>query len=114
VKIFGSPLLEAFDELQKIAMAMPEMTHYHLLMRFVDASAGLGTLGEGDMPYPGVTDIPRKMTHPLISKSGHTLGDYDFFFEWGDNPTSNEMRQLISKIDQSFAKLGCKYTLTTK
>jgi hypothetical protein len=50
----------------------------------------------------------------VISKSGHALGEYDFFFEWKEDPSWDEMCDLISKIDKAFTKLRCKYTLTTK
>jgi len=113
VKIHGPPLMEALNELQKIAGDMPKITHYHFLAGYAGAPVGLGMVGE-NYPYPRAPDVGEKVTHPLISKSGHTLGDHDFFFEWKDDPTWDEMRELISKIDKAFSKLGCKYTLTTK
>lgn len=118
VKIYGPPLMEALDELQKIATKMPKITHYHFLVGYSGApSTQSVTMGE---PYPadtalvGATAAAEKVTHPVISKSGHTLGEYDFFFEWDEEPTWNDMRELISKIDKVFSKLGCKYTLTSK
>lgn len=113
VKIYGPPLGEALDELQKIAGEMPKISHYHFLVGYVGAPVGLGVVGEA-YPSPRVPDVGEKVTHPLISKSGHTLGDHDFFFEWKDEPTWKEMRELISKIDKAFTQLGCKYALTTK
>lgn len=111
VKIYGPPLKEALDELQKIAGQMPKISHYHFLVGYAGAPVTPTVMGE---PYPTAPGVVEKVTHPLISKSGHTLGEYDFFFEWKDEPTWNEMRELISKIDKSFTTLGCKYTLTTK
>jgi len=113
VKIHGPPLGKALDELQKIARKMPKVTHYHFLVGYPGAPVGLGAVGDA-YPIPRAPDIGDKVTHPLISKSGHTLGDYDFFFEWNEDPTWKEMRELIAKIDKSFTKLRCKYTLTTK
>ncbi len=100
-------------ELQKIASEMPKVTHFH----FMTVLPGLPTepvYGEVAAPTPTIRGPPEKVTHPLISKSGHTLGDYDFFFEWEHDPTWNEMRELVSKIDKAFSRLGCKHTLTTK
>jgi hypothetical protein len=117
VKISGPPLMEALGELQKIAGTMPKVTHYHFLVGYAGVppvaglealSAGMGTGGLGG------TVVREKVTDSSISKSGHTLGEYDFFFEWKEDPTWNEMCDLISKIDKAFTKLGCKYTLTTK
>lgn len=113
VKIYGPPLMEALSELQKIASEMPKVTHFH----FMTGLPGLPTepvYGEAATPAAVIREHAEKVTHPLISKSGHTLGDYDFFFEWEHDPIWNETRDLISKIDRAFSRLGCKYTLTTK
>jgi hypothetical protein len=118
VKIYGPPLAEALNVLQRIAAEMPEVSHYHILSGYLEVpfypfgpvtdSAGSGYALESS------GSVTEKATHPLISKSGHTLGDHDFFFEWREDPTWDQMRDLISKIDKAFASLGCKYTLTTK
>lgn len=122
VKIYGPPLMKALDQLEKIAKKMPKITHYHFLIGYPGYSGLTGpssqdtTMGE---PYlagtalVGGTDA-QKVTHSVISKSGHTLGEYDFFFEWNEEPTWKDMRELISKIDKTFTKLRCKYTLTSK
>ncbi|MGA3298003.1 MAG: hypothetical protein ABSD41_11210 [Candidatus Bathyarchaeia archaeon] len=122
VKIYGPPLMKALDELQKIAVKMPKVTHYHFLVGLAGYTGSIfptsGSIGgpsgvDGGLPW-GATSRPEKSTHPLISKSGRTLGEHDFFFEWKDEPTWDEVRDLISKIDEAFTRLGCKYTLTTK
>jgi hypothetical protein len=114
VKVFGPPLVEALDQLQKIAADMPEMTHYHILSDY----AGVPLFPYGDDESGQQRQLSaggaEKSTHSLISKSGHTLGDHDFFFEWKDDPTWDEMRDLIGRIDKAFKALGCTYTLTTK
>jgi len=132
VKIFGPPLGEALDELQKIATAMPNVSHYHMMYGYEGSfvSAGWTPTGEPRIQYPsasipeqrlsellasrGAAAPEKKATHPLISKSGQTLGEYDFFFEWAEEPNWQQMRELISQIDKAFTKLGCKYTMTTK
>jgi hypothetical protein len=121
VKIYGPPLMEALDELQKIAAKMPKITQYHFLVAYSGApfaSYGGTPLGEPNPVdaalVPGSTSTVEKVKEPLISKSGHTLGEHDFFFEWSEEPTWHEMRELISKIDKAFSRLGCKYTLTSK
>ena len=140
VKIFGPPLGDALDELQKIAAEMPKVAHYHMLSGYPGAppyptsmvAAGWTPTGEPRIQYPtaslpedrlsatppsarasSTTAVPQSM-HSTISRSGHTLGDYDFFFEWVEEPTWQQMRELISQIDKAFTKLGCKYTITTK
>lgn len=61
---------------------------------------------------------------PTISKGkiskdvlvgGETLiGDYDFAFEWKQEPTGKVLRRLIFNIDEIFKDLDCRYTITTK
>jgi hypothetical protein len=50
----------------------------------------------------------------IISKSGETLGEYDFYFEWFTNPSMEQINDIVEKIDEALAPLGCKYTITTK
>jgi hypothetical protein len=50
----------------------------------------------------------------IISESGEKLGEYDFFFEWFTEPTMVQVYDLLEKIDEALAPLGCKYTITTK
>jgi hypothetical protein len=114
VRIYGPPLMEALDELQKIAGGMPKVTHYHFMANYMPLPFPEPTVSGGPgaiLPSPAV---PKKVTEPLISKSGHTLGDHDFFFEWTEDPSWDQMRELVSKIDKAFTRLGCKYTLSTK
>ena len=136
VKIYGPPLGEGLEELQRIATEIPKVAHYHMLAGYDGAppypisqipTVETGTsLGEPRIQYPPTPTPAETLTpsseglpatkavHPAVSKSGYTLGEYDFFFEWSEEPSWQQMRDLISRIDQAFAKLGCKYTLTTK
>jgi hypothetical protein len=95
IKIVGPPMVKAIEALQAIAEKSPRTT--------IKA-------------YYDVTMIPVESTKvvKLISASGHTLGDYDFFFEWARDPTWEDVKDLVSKIDKAFEPLGCKYTITTK
>jgi len=93
---------------------MPE----HLIVSYYDTI----------VPAPGVryeTNLSNYMTRlpeevsktrmeKLISKSGHTFGEHDFFFEWTKNPTWKELDDLIEKIDNTLSPLGCKYAIVTK
>jgi hypothetical protein len=109
LKIYGPTIMEALNELQKIATEMPQVAHFHFM-------AGLKGVPAHPEDPEGVSALPRSsaaeektMTmfkKSPISKSGHTLGDYDFFFEWERDPTWFEMTDLISKIDKAFSRLG--------
>jgi len=50
----------------------------------------------------------------IISKSGESLGEYDFFFEWFTEPSMAQLNELIDRIEKALAPLGCQYTITTK
>ena len=61
---------------------------------------------------PVVIDVERCGT--IISRSGEKLGEYDFFFELFTEPMMEQVYDLLEKIDEALAPLGCKYTITTK
>ena len=113
IKIYGPPVLKAIKELEKIAVDMPEVCI-------------MDTIIEKELPYfsdpenirgyystlPAV--ITLKRCGNIISKSGVSVGEYDFFFEWFTEPTMDQLNELIEKIDEALVPLGCKYTITTK
>ncbi|MCK4582565.1 hypothetical protein KAU18_04550, partial [Candidatus Bathyarchaeota archaeon] len=68
----------------------------------------------GVMAFFGVDNISEERCSNIISKSGESLGEYDFFFEWFTKPTMAQVEDLIEKIDTLLEPLGVKYTLTTK
>jgi len=122
IKVYGPPILKAIRALEKVAVEFSKTTtirHYDIL-----------TPGP---PYPGVAgiitrdvysapiqdllpeiQIPVEEKVKLISRSSDTLGDHDFFFEWGKEPTKQEVLELIAKIDEALADCGCRYTIVTK
>lgn len=117
VKIYGPPIMDALKELQNIAGEMPKVAHFH----FMAGLEGLPGTSQGpeavlahSSSYAAEEKTITMVKKSSVSKSGHTLGDYDFFFEWEHDPTWFEMTELISKIDKAFSRLGCKYTLATK
>lgn len=69
---------------------------------------------DGVMAFFGADDIPEERCDTIISKSGESLGEYDFFFEWFTKPDMSQVEDLIKRIDETLAPLGVKYTLTTK
>jgi hypothetical protein len=50
----------------------------------------------------------------IISKVGESMGEYDFFFKWLTDPTSDQLNELIGKIDKALKPMKCLYTITTK
>lgn len=54
------------------------------------------------------------LTGTFIRKGREELGEYDFFFEWKQTPTAEQVRGLIQRIDEALLYTGCRYTITTK
>ena len=115
----------ALKALEKMAIDMPEVCIMDTTIqsavgapeipgaRFGAANISFDT-PEGVMSFFGVDDISEERCNTLISKSGESLGEYDFYFEWFTKPTVAQVEDLIEKIDEALAPLGVKYTLTTK
>jgi len=113
VKIYGPPILEALKALERVAIEiskeLPEVCFYDIL------GASAIPLEEETMHILGLSsEEARVYREKLISKSGWTLGDYDFYFEWTRPPTFEQLKKLIAKIDEALKPLGCRYTVTTK
>lgn len=41
------------------------------------------------------------------------IGEFDFVFEWDDEPTEDMLRLLIFNIDEALHHIGCRYTVST-
>jgi len=125
VKIYGPPLLEALKALEKVAIDMPEVCIMDTTIQAIvgapeipGSSFGAADISfdtpDGVMAFFGADDIPEERCDTIISKSGESLGEYDFFFEWFTKPDMSQVEDLIKRIDETLAPLGVKYTLTTK
>lgn len=125
IKIYGPPILEAIKELEKLAVDMPEVC----IMDYVIArdlspriaeELGRPTVQPEGGSVPGFfmqrtgVVVPIKRCHSIISRHGQKLGEYDFFFEWYKEPETNQLNELIRRIDEALKPLGCLYTITTK
>jgi len=113
VKIYGPPILKAIKALEKIAVDTPEVC---IMDTIISQSRPAFDDVTGTMAYFSSlpADITVERCSNIISKSGEMLGEYDFFFEWFTKPNMDQLNELIEKIDEALAPLGCKYTLTTK
>jgi len=119
IKVYGPPILKAIRALEKVAVEFSKTTtirHYDILTPTEDYAA----MGPRDMSgytqylLPEIVEMPVAEKIKLISRASDTLGDHDFFFEWGKEPTKQEVLELISKIDEALADCGCRYTIVTK
>ena len=115
VKIYGPPLLKAIKALEKIAVTMPEVCIWDIHMA-ASSSFRSQSFSSDEVRtfFHDVGEVPTKRCSTIISKSGQSIGEHDFFFEWFKDPTMDELNNLIGKIDEALTPLGCKYTLITK
>ena len=114
IKIYGPPVLKAVKALEKIAINMPSVC---IMDKDINLAFDPDFTQEFVRDYflsRAVEGISQERCGTIISKSGLKLGDYDFFFEWIKNPTTDDLKNLIEKIEDALKPLGCKYTLTTK
>ena len=133
IKVFGPPVLKAIRALELIAGSMPEVQIKDTIIvqglpptmsRDVGVSqtqrAGRGSLGlypgGGVRRLPTSHDvaIPVERTRSIVSNAGESIGDYDFFFEWVQEPTMEQVFDLLERIDVALTPLGCWYRITTK
>lgn len=127
IKLYGPPIGEALKALRSLAIDFPEVC---VMDTALEASFGLGSIagpggiaGAGGqasmdsvqmvMSYFG-DDISEERCDTIVSKSGESLGEHDFYYEWFQKPTVQQVEDLISKIDEALAPIGVRYTMTTK
>jgi hypothetical protein len=123
IKIIGPPLLKAIKELEKIAIDMPQVCIMDQeILRDIPRSLARD-LGEPVEYTDSVMGYFHRRTgvrvnvercNDIISESGQALGEYDFFFEWFEEPDTEQLNYLIEKIDKALEPIGCYYTITTK
>jgi len=117
VRIYGPPLLKAIRALEAIAVEMSKA---------VDVK-----FSHTCLPYPSRTQSDTRDWNQylknmenmyvdcyepvkIISDASEMLGDYDFFFEWSGTPKTEQLKNLIEKMDKALGDLGCYYTVTTE
>jgi len=112
IKIYGPPILKAIKALEKVALDFPEVC---IMDTVIAVSGPQFNTPEGISDFfGGAPHITVERCSNIISGSGESLGDYDFFFEWFVDPTTDQLNGLIEKVDDTLKPLKCKYTITTK
>ena len=113
IKIYGPPVLKAIRALENISVGMPQVC---ISDTIINQAVPVPVSGEAVRKYFDTTGvvITNQRCDKIVSKSGERLGEYDFFFEWFRDPSSEDLNSLIEKIDDALTPLGCKYTITTK
>jgi hypothetical protein len=117
VKIYGPPVLKAIKALEAVAVEMSKSTGLKFSHRCIpyptrmqsDTSDWNAYVRNMEKTYVDCYEPVR-----LISDSHQLLGEHDFFFEWTEEPDMGNIKDLLEKIDEAIAVLGCYYTLTTE
>jgi hypothetical protein len=122
IKIMGPPLLEAVRELEKIAVDMPQVCVMDEAILLDIPRRMARDIGE-PIEYPEYVSefftrrtgvrVRTERCSNIISESGELLGEYDFFFEWFEEPSMEQINDLIGRIDEALGPLGCLYSITT-
>jgi hypothetical protein len=129
IKLYGPPLADALKALRKLAIDFPEVC---VMDNALESSLGLGSIrgpggisgagGQGTLGsvelvinyFGGPDEISKERCNTIISKSGESVGEYDFYYEWFKKPTVVQIEELIGKIDEALAPTGVRYTITSK
>ena len=119
IKIKGEPLLKGIKALEKMAVDTPKVC---IMNRAIVYSILPLESPEGMMMFPTdsvlsyfstMGDITHERCETIISKSGK-LGEYDFLFEWHEEPSPEEIAELNKKIKATLTPLGFKFDTVTR
>jgi len=124
IKLYGPPIYDAIKALEKIAIDMPEVCIMDTMIAASLPSEGYGTddrMG-GTALIPGgvynyfleLGEITKERCNNIISESGESLGEYDFYFEWFTKPNMEQMNEFIKAVDKALKSTGVRYSITTK
>ena len=95
IKIYGPPLLKGLRALEHIAVEMSE----EITIRFFSSVTPtmpysvLEVYSDEELSDMLLPEVPLPISEKvkLISSSSQILGDYDFFFEWGREPSLEQV-----------------------
>jgi hypothetical protein len=131
IKLLGPPILGGIKALEKVAIDMPEVCMMHRtfakgLSPHIARDIGLEPQS-ARLRVPSYDSamlveyfrssgvfVTQERCESIISESGQALGEYDFFFEWHEKPNTSQLTDLITKIDEALADVGCLYSVNTK
>jgi len=117
IEIYGPPLLKAINALEAVAVDVSGAVDIKFSHRCMPAYIGAGgQQRDWDEYLQRMKETYVNCYEPmrLISESGEMRGNYDFFYEWTNDPTMEQIKDLIEKIDKALTGLGCNYTITTE
>ena len=112
IKILGPPYAEAIHSLEKIALDVPQVCIMNTIL--LHGNPFLDSLDWVYNYMKNLGDVEYEKCGRIISKHGQLLGEYDFFFEWFQEPSREQINELMEKIDDALKPLGAHYSITHK
>ena len=131
IKIIGPPILRAIKALEEIAVDMPEVCIMDTIItneipRALGRDLGGYIMKRGIGRDPRLAEfashyfessrfvINKERCQSIISQSGASLGNYDFYFEWTRRISKDEYEEFLAKMDEELSPLGCLYSIVNK
>ena len=117
IRIYGPPILKAIKALEAVAVETSKAVAVRFSHKCVPYPRYMGSETRDWEQYlqnMRKTYVDCYEPVRIISRSEEMLGEYDFFFEWSEEPNLEQVENLIEKIDEALRDLGCNYTITTK
>jgi hypothetical protein len=122
--LYGPPILKGIKALEKIAIDMPQVCIMDTFLdeSFLDTTGSEGQISGASRGISATVSsyftpngkISDERCNTIISKSGETVGEYDFYFEWFKKPTINEYNEFLNKVDEALSNLNIRYSITNK
>ncbi len=117
VKVYGPPVLKAIKALEAVAVEMSKAVDLKFSHKCIPFPRHLQSDTRDFEQY--LQNMKRTYVDcyepvKIISDATQMLGEHDFFFEWSEEPSLEQLETLIEKIDGALKGLGCYYTITTK
>ncbi len=116
VKIQGKNKKKGVKALEKLAAGMPEVCIMDTLLDQIMPDVGETFWDqEWARTYFGLTEaVDAERCTRIVSKSGAELGEWDFYFEWFEEPEERQLGELEEKIGEALKPLGYKYTIENR
>ena len=111
IKIYGPPYLKAIRVLEKIALETPEVCIMNTIL--LHGNPYLDSIDWVYNYFKGLGKVSYERCGRLISSS-RDLGEEDFLFEWFVEPSPDQIKELLLKIDESLKALGAWYSVRSR
>jgi len=114
IKITGGDEEKGIKALEQLAVKTPKVCINNKLLEYAVPDYNIITSEWTLDYYSELEAVSLERCKNLISKSGEPTGEYDFYFEWLEEPDKEYLASLEKDIKKTLEPLGIKYTLVNK